>query len=150
MGIKGVLKPNPVQVNNYQFIVAGFPELTVTEISGITQDTDTVILPDRTVVTGGNQKTVEFTVKVPAWHSEELLAWEAWRLEAIGVVLPTYKKVVAINAKNQSGTIKHIGILTGCFVAGVESPGFDMSNEGEGAYCTYKLVADLYTGLPLP
>ena len=67
--MKGVINPDHIPVNKWQLIVVGLPPLTITEQSGIEDELETTELPDRTIASGGNRKSAEFTIMIPTHHT---------------------------------------------------------------------------------
>jgi len=146
MSVKCVLKGNHIPRSSYSVLVFGLlgvPSLTATKVSSISQETDSAELPDRTTVTGGNAKTVEFTIEIPAHHTEENLAMQAWVLEGRGTVLPTYKKILSINHIALDGSTKGVTVCSGAWCSKFDLPESDMSVEGEMETVTYTIKADL-------
>jgi hypothetical protein len=140
--MKGVLQPDHIPVNKYELQVIGMPSLVFTEISGLEEELDTATLPDRTVVTGGASKAVEFTVKQPAHHTVEVAAMEAWYTEAKDPVTPTYKKNATLIMKSGTGQILRTFSLIGTFPKKRKTPDLDMSNEGEMAAYEWTMSCD--------
>ena len=52
--MKGSIQADHIPVNKYEFLVVGIPGLVFTEISGLEQETESVVLPDRTTASGGD------------------------------------------------------------------------------------------------
>jgi len=142
MGIKGAFQPDAMGTNKYKFAPLGLVAITVSSISGIEQAIDKVELPDRTTVTGGNSKPVEFTIMTPMHHTLEHYALEAWYSEAIDPVSLTYKKVCTLQVISPSGQLVRTYLLQGCWLSNRKLPEFSMESEGEIALAEWTVNAD--------
>jgi hypothetical protein len=140
--MKGVIAPDHVPVNNYQMIVNGLPPLVFTEVSGIEDELEKVDLPDRTTASGGNRKSTEVTVKLPAHHVVMRQAMENWYKEGQDPVSPTYKKNATYILTSLSRLQAISYRLTGVWVSGRTLPDGEMENEGEMAVIEYTLTVD--------
>ena len=99
-------------------------------------------MPDRTKVSGGNSTPVEFTAMSNEHHITELAALEAWRIEAIGNVNPTYKKVGTLIKRRIDGTVGTTRTLLGLWITKRKDADLDMNNEGESALIEWTFSAD--------
>lgn len=145
-GIKGVILPDYYPQNKATLTVVGIPvPLTITQISGLEDELDVAELPDRTNGSGGRKKQVEFDITIPAHHTVEVAAMEAWFKEGQDPVLPSYKKVGTLNINSQSNLRAGFISLVGMFVSKRAMPDFDMDNDGEHTGLTYTIKADLAT-----
>lgn len=143
MAAKGTIKPDHIPVNKYELLIAGVAgHFTILTISGIEEELETVELPDRTRVSGGNTKAVEFEVTTPAHHFIEQAAWELWYKEGQDPVFPTYKKVGTLLMLSISGATLRSYSLAGVFITKRGLPDLEMENEGEQAVITWGLSAD--------
>lgn len=140
--MKGVIKPDHMPVNNYQFLVLGLLELTAVEISGIEDELQTTELPDRTVASGGNRGPTEFTIMIPLHHTLEQAGMEIWYKESQDPVLPTYKKPCTLIHKSLSGQSQRSFTLVGVFPKKRTLPDLEMANEGEAAMVEWTMSAD--------
>jgi len=140
--MKGAISPDHIPVNKYRLVVAGLPPITAVEIGGLEDELETVDLPDRTRATGGNRKTVEFTLSIPAHHTIERLAMEAWFQEGQDPVLPSYKKAATLILISLSGQGFASYTLPGLFVQKRVTPDLEMANEGDMATIEYSMSAD--------
>lgn len=140
--MKGVIKPDHIAINNYKFLVVGLPIITAVEVSGIEDELETVDLPDRTVASGGNRKSLEFTVMTPSHHLPEQAALEVWYKESQDPVSPTYKKPCTLIMSSISGTVKKTHQILGVFPSKRKLPDLEMQNEGELALTEWTFKAD--------
>jgi len=142
MVLKGAVLPNHIPVNNYELQVAGLPAILFTELSGLEEETEAVDMPDRTQVSGGNSKPVEFTGMSFEHHTVELAALEAWRREAIGNVTATYKKVGTLIKRGIDGNVITTRTLIGLWVKKRKDADLDLANEGEPAMVEWTFSTD--------
>jgi len=143
MGMKNVLLPDHIPLNNYELIVVGSPgPIKFVTISGLEQELETVDLPDRTKASGGNLKAVEFTATHPKHHFIEDAFLEAWFLEGQDPVLPTYKKPATLLVKSISTLVTRSYTLINLFVSKRVTPDLDMANEGELFATEWTFMAD--------
>ena len=140
--MKGIIKPDHIPVNNFDLLVAGLIDLTAVEVSGIEDTLQTIDLPDRTRASGGNREATSFTVMIPAHHTAEFLAMEAWFKEGQDPILPTYKKPCTLVMKSLSGNIQRSFSLIGVFVQKRTLPDLDKSEDGEMASIEYEMSVD--------
>jgi len=141
--MKGVLQKDHIPVNKYQMLIVGLPPLTFTEISGIEQELETVDLPDRTVASGGNKGTVEFTAMQPAHHLAEVAAIETWfNAESTDPVSGSYKKDGTVILQSISGNVVKTHSILGMFPSKKALPDLEMANEGEMAAIEWTFKAD--------
>ena len=140
--MKGAIQGDHIPLNKYQLIVLGMPELIFTEISGLEEELETVDLPDRTVASGGQTKTLEFTATLPAHHLIMQAAMELWFVEGRDPVASTYKKTATLILKSISGSTFRTYSLIGLFVCKRATPDLEMANEGEMATIEWTFKAD--------
>jgi len=140
--MKGAILGDHIPLNKYQLIVLGMPELIFTEISGLEEELETVDLPDRTVASGGQTKTLEFTATLPAHHLIMQAAMELWFVEGRDPVASTYKKTATLILKSISGSTFRTYSLIGLFVCKRATPDLEMANEGEMATIEWTFKAD--------
>lgn len=130
--MKGIILPDHIPVNNYQLIVVGGPPfITFTSIDGLEEELETVDLPDRTVASGGNTKSLEFTAKHPKHHLAEDIFLESWFLMSQDPVLPLYKKAATLLVQSISRLQTRTYNLIGLFPAKRKTADLEMNNEGE-------------------
>ncbi len=142
MPIKGVLQADHIAVNNYQLLVLGLPALLPVEISGLEDELETTVLPDRTRATGGGRGPSEFTIMLPEHHRVEQAAMEVWFRESQDPVLPTYKKPASLIAKSISNNTIVTRTLVGCFPTKRTTPDRELENEGEMANVEWTISVD--------
>ena len=141
--MKGAIQANHIPKNKARFTVAGITtQFTFTTISEINNETETVELPDRTVASGGQDKSVEFTATLPMHHDAEIGAMRAWRSQARDPVHPAYKKSGTLIMERIGGGLPRMFLLKGCFPNIDGIPGYEMANEGEMQVMTYTFKAD--------
>lgn len=138
--MKGALEADHIPVNKFDLLVLGLPPLTITELSGIEDELENVVLPDRTVASGGNRGPVEFTISMPSWHTIEQAAMELWFKESQDPVVPTYKKAATLTMKSIGGTPKAFALID-LFPTKRSTPDLEMENEGEPAMIEWELKA---------
>jgi len=142
MGMKNILLPDHIPVNNFELIVVGSPgPIRFVTISGLEQELETVDLPDRTKASGGNLKAVEFTASHPKHHVVEDLFLEAWLAEG-KLVSPKYKKAGNLLVNSISGLVTRSYTLLNLFVSKRATPDLDMANEGELHLTEWTFMAD--------
>lgn len=140
--MKGRIRPDHIPVNKYDLRVVGLPPLTLVECDGIEDALETVNLPDRTVATGGQRGTIEWSMMVPMHHTVEVAALEGWYKEGQDPVSPSYKKAGTLVHNSLTGITVRAFQISGMFVAGRVLPDLEMENEGEMATIEYKMKAD--------
>lgn len=141
--MKSVLLPDHIPMNKFELIVVGAPgPLRFTTVAGLTQELQTVDLPDRTKASGGNLTSVEFTASHPKHHVVEDAFLESWFLEGQDPVSPTYKKAGNLVVKSLSGLIVKGYTLINLFVSQRVTPDLDMANEGELFVTEWTFMAD--------
>lgn len=131
MPIKGVIKPDHIQVNKYQLTVVGMPPLLFTAISSIEDELDQVELPDRTTQTGGRTKPGSFDVTQPMHHTVEVAAMEGWFESCKDPVSPLHQKVGTLISFSQSNLIVVSYMLQGLYPQKRALPDFELENDGE-------------------
>jgi hypothetical protein len=138
--MKGVIRPDHIPVNKYELRVIGAPTLTLYEISGLEDELETTDLPDRTVASGGNRKSGEFTAMMPMHHTPEMSYMESWFRESQDPVAPSYKKAATLVHSSISGITTRNFQLVGLFPHKRKLPDLEMKNEGEmaGVEWTFK------------
>jgi hypothetical protein len=150
MPIKRVLQANRVQVNKYAMKVPGLQDMVLTSIGSLESELDDNEMPDRTRVTGGRQKAVEFDIGVPAHHKLAILQMESWLTECTEPVTPTHKKTATILFFHEQlfdiPGLKYF--LEGMKVMKRATPEGELDNDGEMAIVTYTMTADEVTFLP--
>lgn len=140
--MKGLIQENHISKNNFELQVIGLPTIVFTEVSDISQETDTVDLPDRTQASGGTTQAGEFTAMVPAHHDVEVAAMEAWFQEGKDPVAPTYKKSGVLIQKTIDGEVARTYNFSGLFVSGRTIQSMALENEGEMQAIEYTLKFD--------
>lgn len=147
MGLKFVIQPDHLPVNNFVLTVVGLPPITFTKVGGLSLELESVDLPDKTQASTGRTKAGETEVEVPSHHLAEIAAMDAWYREGRDPVSPTYKKVATLT--NYSGTtlIQKIITLIGVFVSKSGSPDMDMDDDGKMSVMKYTLKWDDLIGV---
>ena len=140
--MKGQILPGHIGVNHYELTVLGLIPIVFTKISVIGSETTWVQLPDRTQASGGETVPGEFTATLPMHHTAERLLLDAWMQEGRDPVLPTYKKVATVQAKDIHGKVAASYSLVGLAVSKRDLPDFEMANDGEMAEATYTFKYD--------
>ena len=140
--MKGVIQPDHMPINKYQFLVLGFIPFTAVEISGIEDELQTIEMPDRTVVSGGNRAAYEFSIMIPMHHQVEQALMEFWYREGQDPVLPTYKKTVTLVHQRLSGAGDRSFTLSGVFVKKRTLPDLELLNEGDMAMVEWLMSGD--------
>lgn len=140
--MKGEIQPDHMPVNNFSLKVIGLLDLTAVTISGIDDELQTVDLPDRTVASGGNRAATEFDVGIPAHHTAEIAAMEAWYIESQDPITPTYKKPCTLIMNSLSGAKSRTYTLVGVFPKKRATPDLDMGADGDMAVITYTMSVD--------
>jgi hypothetical protein len=142
MGLKGQIQDNHFPTNKYEFIVAGLPPLTPTKVGGISEELDTVELPDQTRVSGGGRKATEVTMSLPLHHIIQQAAVEAWYKEGQGNVSPTYKKTGTLVFKSVQGTVTKAFTLMGCFITKRSTSDLEMGSQGDMVETEFTISID--------
>lgn len=140
--MKGVIRPDHIPVNKYELRVLGAPSLVLYEVSGIEDELETTDLPDRTVASGGNRKSTEFTAMQPLHHTAEKAYMELWFRESQDPVSPSYKKAATLVHSSISGINSKSFQLVGVFPCKRKLPDLEMENEGEMAGIEWTFKAD--------
>jgi len=147
--MKGDIQSDHIPVNKFVFSVLGLIDLTVTAVSGLDDELETVKLPDRTQASGGNRGPTNFDITIPAHHQLEQAAMEVWYRESQDPVLPTYKKPCTLTLKSISGQSSYRLSLVGVFPMKRGVPELDKENEGEMAGIVWSMSADDVIPIPV-
>lgn len=147
MGLKFVIQPDHIPVNNYQLLITGLAPITFVSIGALEKEMDKVDLPDRTTASTGRTKPGETEVKVPAHHTVEVAQMEAWFQEGKDPITPTYKKTGSLTMISGSRLINKQLTLIGAWVYKGGTPDLEMNDDGEMAVMTYTLCWDDILGL---
>ena len=99
-------------------------------------------MPDRTVVSGGNTKAIEFTGMSFEHHTTELAALEFWRREGVDPVSRLYKKVGTLIKRGIEGNVVTTRTLFGLWITKRKDADLDLANEGEPAMIEWTFSAD--------
>ena len=142
MGIKGTIQANHVQLNKYELAVIGLPTLVITAISGIEEELDVSEMPDRTRVSGGRTKPVEYDITIPLHHTLEQLALEQWFEQCKDPVDPEHKKLGTLTLFNQSGDPLVSFTLPDTFPTKRGLPDLELDNDGEMAAAVWSMSSD--------
>ena len=147
--MKGVIQPDHVPVNKYKFLVIGLlgpPYLTPVTVSGSTEESEWVELPDLTVAPLGRTRPVEFSIGIPMHHKAEQTALELWMIESREPQIPTYKKPCVLTHQSISGDNMSYVYLD-AFPLSRVLPNLSMADDGNMAVVTWNFKASLV--LPL-
>lgn len=147
MGLKFVIQPDHIPVNNYRLQVVGLQPITFTSIGALEKEIDSVDLPDRTSASTGRTKNGETEVKVPEHHLVEVQQMETWYQEGKDPVSPTYKKTGTLTVYSGTTLIQKTYTLIGCYISKGATPDREMNDDGEMAVLTYTLKWDDIIGL---
>jgi hypothetical protein len=141
--MKGSIQPGHMPVNKYELSFVGVPTLTALTVSGLEEELQYVEMPDRTRVSGGNTGPSELTITLPAHHTVEIAAMEAWFRESQDPVTPTYKKAGYLLIKSIAllGPTRTFNLI-GVFPHKRKLPDLEMKNEGEPAVYEWTLCID--------
>jgi len=140
--MKGVIDPDHIPVNNYELRVPGLPTLLFTAISGVEEELDAVDMPDRTKVSGGHTKVIEFTATQPLHHKTQVDAMNRWWKDSQDPVAVDYKKNATLVLKSISGLVIKNILYNGIFPTKRKMPDFAMDNEGEEATIEWTFGGD--------
>lgn len=141
MGMKGVIEPDHIPLNKYKLTIIGLPEFTFTSVGGLEQALDKVVLPDRTVRSGGRTGVVEFDVTLPTHHTVQRAAMELWYQEGQDPVSPTYLKPGTLILESLTGQNVVTLSMPDIFVSDRKLPDSEMDNDGELHETVYTLNA---------
>ena len=142
MSLRGTIRSNHMPVNNFRLVVVGLPPLTPVSIGELESELETVMLPDRTVVSGGNTKPGETDIAIPAHHDIEIFAMELWLRGSKDPVNPAYKLPATVLLNRLAGGIPRTFSLPGLFPKKRVTPALEMDNEGDMAVIVYTLSYD--------
>jgi len=140
--MRGVLQPDHIPKNKFEFSVLGIIPITFTSVKGLEEKLDSVELPDKTRASGGRTGPSEIKCMLPAHHTAEFLALEAWFREGKDPVSPTYKKPATLNFPSISGQGGRSLSLIGVFITNRVMPDFEMKDSGEMAEIEYTFSID--------
>lgn len=140
--MKGEIQPDHIAVNKFLLQVVGLIPLTVTEVSGIEDELDTMELPDRTIASSGTRRATEFTMMMPMHHGAEQAAMEAWFRECQDPISPTYKKPCTLTHQSISGGASRSYSLSGVFPKGRNLPDLEKINDGDMAQVEWVMSVD--------
>lgn len=141
--MKHVLLPDHIPTNKYSFVVAGLGgTITATSVGALEREIDKVELPDRTAASGGRTKPIEFEIKVPAHHLEEIALMDNWLEQAQDPVDPNYKKTGTLSMISISGLQRYVGTLIQLWAQKDATPELEMASEGDLAEKTYTMCCD--------
>lgn len=147
MGIKATLQEDHIPVNKYILLLSGVPGITVTSVSGLETEIDTVDLPDRTRASGGNTKATEMTIKTPMHHTVERIAMELWMGECVDPITSTAKKPGTLIMLSGTGKRVATYVLTGMWISKRKLPDLAFEDEGAMAQIEWTLQVDDVTVL---
>lgn len=149
MPLKGRIDEDHIPLNKYELAMIGLlVPVTITKLSGMETELPGVELPDRTVATGGQSGVSELVVEVPAHHTAEIFAMEAWLTEGKDPVTATYKKVGVLAMVSNSGAIRRSWTLTGAWNRKRKLPDMSFDDEGGMSVIEYTISVDDVTLLP--
>lgn len=140
--MKGEIQANIVGLNRYTLSVLGLVDLTPVAVTGLDDVLETTSLPDRTVASGGQRKSAEFTMDLPAHHVLEQLGMEGWFIESQDPISPTYKKTCTYELIAQDGKTARAFTLIGVFPVQRKLPAVELKNEGDMAVIQWVMSVD--------
>ena len=147
MGMKFVIQPDHIPVNNYRLVINGLQPITFVSIGALEKELDTVELPDRTTASTGRTKPGETEVKVPAHHTIEIAQMDSWFQEGQDPISPTYKKVGTLTLISGTRLINKVITMIGSYMFKGGTPDLEMTDDGEMAVMTYSLKWDDLFGI---
>ena len=146
MSLKGKIQSGHIPKNKYTLQIIGLPVITFTSVGSLDEEIEKVDLPDRTVASGGQKKATKVNVKVPAHHTVQILAMEAWFKEGQDPVSPTYKKSGILTQQTiHSAAGKRGYMLVGVWNMKRTTPELTLANPGEESEVEYELSIDQIT-----
>lgn len=156
--MKGVLQEGHIPLNNFSLTVIGLigPQvLTLTAVTPIREEVETVELPDFSIASLGRTKNVEFTGSIPMHHRAEQIAMELWLQEARDDISVAYKKKAILSMESIGGfpnenTITDTDVsyvFTDLFPVARTLPALDMGDDGNMAVVDWTFRAS--TVVPL-
>lgn len=141
--MKHVLLPDHIPTNKYALAVAQLgADITFTSVGALEREIDKVELPDRTAASGGRTKPIEFEVKVPAHHLDEIAIMDKWIEDGQDPVDPNYKRTGTLSMISISGLGRYVGTLVGLWAQKDATPELEMNSEGDMAEKTYTMCCD--------
>ena len=140
--MKGRIKADPINVNNFSLKIDGVFEVFPVEVTGIEKENPKIDLPDFTTAPGGRTKSGEFVVKIPAHHKLEVVYMNAWAKMAEGKQLPTAKVPCVYKMKSGTENNSLTAALEGVWCSKTKLPDGEMKNEGEMAILEYTCYFD--------
>lgn len=141
MSLKGKIQQDHMPRNASTFRIPGLPALTIVNIGAIEETLEVITLPDRTKASGGQRPPIEFSIQIPAHHTEEVAAMESWYVEAQAPTTAGYKKQGVLALVSLTGTTRRAYQVRACFPGGRGIPEQSMENEGEMNVLTYPIHA---------
>lgn len=132
MAMKGAIKEGSFSTNSFELLVLGMPPLTPITTSGLEEEIVLTELPDKTNSSSGVTNPSTITIEFPLHHTTEILALEAWLIEA-KTRLPTYKKAASLVYKDPTGLVLKTFTLNGMWPSKFTYPDLDMGGDGEMA-----------------
>jgi hypothetical protein len=141
MGFKGTIQEDHLPKNLFLLTVPGAPPITFTKVSGLEEELEVVDLPDRTKASGGQKKALEFTVRVPEHHTQQIQFMDLWYKQGQQPVVPGYKKASTLSRPSLA-SIPRSYSLTGCFVMKRKTDDLEMSDEGGMSEVEYTISCD--------
>lgn len=142
MPAKGTINADHIPKNKYALHIVPGITITVLGVSGIEEELETVVLPDRTNASGGNTKSGEFTIRTMLHHTIEQIFLEEWFKECQDPVLPLYKRQGTLVMSSISGEHFRSFSMTGLFLSKRSLPDLEMTNEGEAVEVTWTVKYD--------
>ena len=143
MPLKGTISVDHFPKNLFSLRIPGLsgPDLTIISVGSLEVELETVNLPDRVVVSGGNTRSGETDVVTPGHHLSEQDVWEKWwRDSSIQPVAVDYIKTAVLTESSNSGIALRSWIIDGCFPKKRSLSEKDMENEGEDSRVTWTLA----------
>ena len=144
MSLKGEINSGHIPRSRFLLYVTDFGDvaLTVINMSGLEEEHEEVMLPDRTRATSGEKPPVEFTVIIPSHHSVEVLAMDQWYEDSTYPAAANYKKEGGLTKYNVHGDVARTYSLKGLWCRRRATDELAMENAGEMDSIEYTISCD--------
>ena len=142
MVAKGAIQPNHIPVNKFRLDILGQPSILFVTISGLEDETEKIILPDRTVASLGNTPAKVFTATIFEHHTIELAFLRVWIQEGKHPVTKFYKKPGVLTKGNVAGKAISIRTMIGMWPFLEKDADLNLANKGDPAMVTFTFSYD--------
>jgi hypothetical protein len=142
--MRSVILENHIPKSHFALIVTGVnadKAINFIEFSGFEEKLDTVMLPDRTRVTGQRSQPLEVKARIPAHHKDEIAALDAWLLRAKSKNTTGYKKTATLSFTSISDSLVSYS-MNGMFPTGRATDDMMLENEADMATIEYTFSID--------